>query len=82
MAAIRAQTEEAEARVAKILGEVNSAASEWNKALAKDQEGDDTAGEVSQARSQLIRKVWSLYSTTKGPADMIHDHLEKVSMLS
>lgn len=64
--------------VTKALFEVNSTAERWSEAQNKEQIGDDAAAEAAQARTQLISKVWSLYSAIKGPADMIHDHLEKV----
>lgn len=72
------QTELSDKGVVKALAEVNSAAEIWSSAVARDSGGDDTTGEVSRARSQLTHKVSNLYSTIKGPADMIHDHLEKV----
>lgn len=65
--------------VTKALAEVNSTAEKWRNAQDKERTlGDDTEADAAQARAQLIREVWSLYSAIKGPVDMIHDHLEKV----
>lgn len=78
MPAAQLKQESSDEIIAKALLEVNSTAQRWSEALNRDQAGDDATAEAAQARTQLIGKVWSLYSAIKGPADMIHDHLEKV----
>lgn len=82
MPAAHAQKPVTDEEVAKLLAEVNSTAEGWSKALARDQSGDDATGDVAQAKSALAQKVSHLYSAIKGPADMIHDHLEKVQSSS
>lgn len=64
--------------IGKALFEVNSTAQVWSDAVNKSQAQEDTTGEAALARTQLLDKVWSLYSAVKGPADMVHDHLVKV----
>lgn len=78
MPAAQVKSELSDEVIAKALSEVSSTAQRWSEAMTKDQTGDDATAEAAQARTQLIGKVWSLYSAVKGPVDMIHDHLEKV----
>lgn len=66
--------------IAQALSEVNETAQRWSDAVAQDHNGDDPTAAVAQTRLHLTEQVWRLYSAIKGPADMIHDHLEKVCL--
>lgn len=68
--------------IAQALSEVNETAQRWSDAVAQDHNGDDPTAAVAQTRLRLTEQVWRLYSAVKGPADMIHDHLEKVCLYS
>ncbi|KAG8163401.1 hypothetical protein KVR01_006698 [Diaporthe batatas] len=63
--------------ILQALSEVNATAQQWSNASSQEKNGDDTEAAVAKARFQLANQVWRLYSAIKGPADMVHDHLER-----
>lgn len=78
MANTKLSNGKADDSVTKALADVTATVQAWTDAIAQDKNGDDATAAVAQARLRLGEKVWRLYSAVKGPADMIHDHLEKV----
>lgn len=62
-----------------IIAEIGTSAKKWLEIRKQNQLSEAGDIEVSRSKTRLINKIWSLYSTVKGPADMIYDHASRVS---